>query len=148
MLGGIVREPEGDDVDQAAQCRVGVVGECVRPPESAELADEKVALALARTDKEIAPFELVVQGLDRKAHVSVPRLARSPLGQREGFQVERGVDVENDDLLRHRQERVVVHDVALQDHDVAPGLGLRQARPARRQRRGTPQSSPRSRAKS
>ncbi len=103
MLGGIVREPEGDDIDQAAERRVGVVGESVRPPDSAELADEKVALALARTDKEVAAFQLVVQGLDRKAHMCVPRLARGPLGQREGFQVEGGVDVENDDFLRHRQ---------------------------------------------
>ena len=53
-------------------------------------------------------------------------LARSSLGQCQRLEVEGVVDVEDDDFLRRGQHGVVVGDVALKDHDVAPGLGLGQ----------------------
>ena len=71
MFRGLVREAERRHVDQTSQGRVVVVGKGVGSAQGAQLTDEQVALALARADQEVAPFDLVVQVLDGDADVVV-----------------------------------------------------------------------------
>ncbi len=121
-------DPEGCHVDERAQRDVVVVGHGVEPAERGQVAQPEVPLLLARADHEVAAQALLVGLGNRVADDQAAGLGRVLLGLLELLEVERVVEVDDDDLLAALQERVLVQDVALEEQHVAPRVELAGAR--------------------
>ena len=101
---------------------VVVVGRGIDAALGGQLSQPEVALLGAGAEEEVAPSELLVDGLGGTPDCVSPRRLPKVACLLQLLEVEGVVDVHDDDLLGRAQEREVGEEVALEDEDVAPVL--------------------------